>query len=109
MAPYDASEMRGRGNSDAMSAKIQYTSEPPGKIRVIPDCLPSPADLAFREEDVKVALALSKRSVELFKAVTVRHHTQYQRMIRRLLDAYVETQSHGQASRASRPARKRAG
>lgn len=91
-----------------MSAKIKYTDEPLGEIRVVQDFLPSPSELAFREEGVKVTLALSKKSVEFFKAEASRHHTQYQRMIRRLLDAYVETQSHAPARRAARPTRKRA-
>lgn len=91
-----------------MSTKIKYTDEPLGEIRVIPDFLPSPTELAFREEGVKVTLALSKKSVEFFKAEASRHHTQYQRMIRRLLDAYVETQPRAVTHRASRTARKRA-
>ncbi|MGE3154814.1 MAG: CopG family transcriptional regulator [Nitrospiraceae bacterium] len=90
-----------------MSTKIKYSNESLGEIRVIPDFLPSPADLAFREEGVKVTLALSKKSVEFFKAEAGRHHTQYQRMIRRLLDAYVETQSHGPSARAPRSIKKR--
>ena len=76
-----------------MSAKIRYTDEPLGEIEVVPDFLPSPADLAFREEGVKVTLALSKKSVAFFKAEATKHHTQYQRMIRRLLDAYVDAQT----------------
>lgn len=91
-----------------MSAKIKYTDEPLGEIRVVRDFLPSPSELAFREEGVKVTLALSKKSVEFFKAEASRHHTQYQRMIRRLLDVYVDTQSHPLARRISRPTRKRA-
>ena len=91
-----------------MSTKIKYTDEPLGEIRVIPDFLPSPTELAFREEGVKVTLALSKKSVEFFKAEASRHHTQYQRMIRRLLDAYVDTQSHTLTRRAARTTRKRA-
>jgi len=62
-------------------------------VQVIADFLPSPAELAFREEGVKVTLALSRKSVEFFKAEAQKHHTQYQRMIRRLLDAYVDAQS----------------
>jgi hypothetical protein len=73
-----------------MSTKIKYTDEPLGKPSVIPDFLPEPADLVFREEGVKVTLALSKRSVEFFKREAAKHNTQYQRMIRRLLDAYTE-------------------
>jgi hypothetical protein len=73
-----------------MSAKIKYTGEPLGKIRVVPDFLPRPEDLVFRDEGVKVTLSLSKRSVEFFKHEATKHNTQYQRMIRRLLDAYAE-------------------
>ncbi|MFN8589744.1 MAG: CopG family transcriptional regulator [Candidatus Eisenbacteria bacterium] len=62
-------------------------------MQVIADFLPSPAELAFREEGVKVTLALSRKSVEFFKSEAQKHHTQYQRMIRRLLDAYVDAQS----------------
>lgn len=71
-----------------MSAKIKYTDEPLGSLTVIPDFLPPPKDLVFQDEGVKVTLALSKRSVDFFKNEAQRHHTQYQRMIRRLLDAY---------------------
>ena len=76
-----------------MSAKIKYADEPLGKTQVVADFLPSPAGLAFREEGVKVTLALSKKSIEFFKAEATKYHTQYQRMIRRLLDAYVDAQA----------------
>src|SRR5688572_9454847 len=74
-----------------MSAKIKYTDEPIGRIKVVSDFLPTPEELASREEGVKVTLALSKKSVDFFKSEAAKHHTQYQRMIRRLLDSYVET------------------
>lgn len=85
-----------------MSAKIKYTDEPLGKIKVVADFLPTPEELAFREEGVKVTLALSKRSVDFFKAEASKHHTQYQRMIRRLLDSYVETHEEAPAKRVKR-------
>lgn len=72
-----------------MSGKIRYTDEPVD-AKVIRDILPTPEELAFREEGIKVTISLSKSSVEFFKAEAARHHTQYQRMIRRLIDAYVE-------------------
>ena len=75
-----------------MNEKIKYTNEPIGKVEVVPDFLPSPEELAFREEGIKVTLALSKKSVEFFKSEATKRHTQYQRMIRRLLDSYVESQ-----------------
>ena len=74
-----------------MNAKIKYTNEPLGKVKVVKDFLPPPEQLAFREEGVKVTLALSKKSVDFFKSEASKHHTQYQRMIRRLVDAYVES------------------
>lgn len=74
-----------------MSRKIRYSDEPLGDLRVIPDFLPSPEELAFREESVKVTITLSKKSVSFFKEEAGKHHTQYQRMIRQLLDAYVDS------------------
>jgi predicted DNA binding CopG/RHH family protein len=76
-----------------MSSKIKYTDEPLGDVKVISDFLPSPAELAFNEEGVKITLALSKKSVDFFKSEAAKNHTQYQRMIRRLLDAYVDANS----------------
>ena len=90
-----------------MKKKIVYTNESMGEVEVVADFLPSPAELSFREDGVKVTLALSKSSVAFFKAEASKHQTQYQRMIRRLLDAYVEAQGTV-ASKAKRNVRKRA-
>ena len=89
-----------------MSAKIKYTNEPLGKTQVVTDFLPSPSELAFREEGVKVTLALSKKSIAFFKSEASKHHTQYQRMIRRLLDSYVDTQAQASAATATRQKRR---
>ena len=91
-----------------MNAKIKYTNEPLGKLKVIPDFLPPPSQLVFREEGIKVTIALSKRSVEFFKNEARKHKTQYQRMIRQLLDAYAEHHARPLPPRSSRIARKRA-
>jgi len=82
-----------------MNRKIKYTNEPIGEPRVIRDFLPSPAELAFRDEDVKITITLSKKSVEFFKSEAARADTQYQRMIRRLLDAYVDAHVGNQPRR----------
>ena len=66
-----------------------YTDEPLGDISVIDDFLPSPENLVFKEDNVKITLGLSKRSVDFFKGEAKKHRTQYQKMIRRLLDLYV--------------------
>jgi hypothetical protein len=91
-----------------MKPKIKYTDEPLGKIKIIPDFLPSPHELAFREQSIKVTITLSKKSIDFFKTAALKHHTQYQRMIRQLLDTYVETHSRSLTNNSTRTARKRA-
>ena len=88
-----------------MSEKIRYTNGPIGKYEIVKDFLPSPAELAFREAGVKVTLALSRKSIDFFKSEAAMHHTQYQRMIRRLLDSYVDAHSIEKARSTSRRAR----
>ena len=82
-----------------MNKNIKYTNEPLGKLQVVPDFLPRPEDLVFRDEGVKITIALSRRSVDFFKTEARRHNTQYQRMIRRLLDAYAEHHSRPRSAR----------
>ncbi len=90
-----------------MSAKIKYTNEPI-EAKVIRDFLPPPEELAFREEGVKVTIALSKKSIDFFKTEASKHHTQYQRMIRKLIDTYVDTYAEPLTPRSTRTARNRA-
>jgi hypothetical protein len=90
-----------------MSKAIKYTNEPLGTVRVVRDFLPPPEELVFREEAVKVTIALSKRSVAFFKAEARRHDTQYQKMIRRLLDRYAERYTRSAPVNPVRPPRRR--
>ena len=71
-----------------MSKRINYEEGPIGEVKVIADFLPPPEELAFREETVKVTIALSRASVEFFKQEAERLQVPYQKMIRRLLDEY---------------------
>jgi len=41
--------------------------EPIGKVKIISDFLPSPEELALRDETVKVTIVLSKTSADFFK------------------------------------------
>lgn len=50
--------------------------------------LPPPEELGVPRDDVKVTLALSRRSVSFFKSQARRRKTKYQRMIRDLVDRY---------------------
>jgi len=76
-----------------MKKKIKYANEAMDKVRMVKDFLPSPAQWAFKEDNVKVTLALSRSSVEFFKAQASQHKTAYQKMIRNLLGTY--TLQHG--------------
>jgi len=76
-----------------MSAKRKYSDGPIDEVEVLDDFLPSPDELAFKEDTVKVTITLSKSSVEFFKAKADEHDTAYQKMIRRLLDSYVDRHS----------------
>jgi predicted DNA binding CopG/RHH family protein len=90
-----------------MKTKIKYTDEPIDDIKIIQDFLPSPKELAFREQSMKVTITLSKKSIDFFKSEASKHHTQYQRMIRQLLDTYAETQSEPLTKSSSRRAKAR--
>jgi predicted DNA binding CopG/RHH family protein len=70
----------------------KYTAGEIGRIRVIEDFLPSPDQLVLREDNVKVTLSLSQRSVDYFKHAAEKRRVPYQRMIRALVDAYAEKQ-----------------
>lgn len=91
-----------------MKGKVRYTDEPMVS-RPITDFLPRPDQLIFNEDAVKVTITLSSRSVQYFKDEAAKRGVQYQRMIRRLLDAYVDafapsgSESRAAQSRAEQP------
>lgn len=90
-----------------MSKRIKYTDEPI-QAEVIRDFLPSPDQLVLGEGGVKVTISLSRRSIDFFKAAAERNHTSYQRMIRRLLDAYADQYRGDLAKRSSGRSKTRA-
>lgn len=71
-----------------MRKRIRYTDEAMGEVRVVKDFLPSPDQLVLREDSVKVTISLSKSSVDYFKRVASENRTQYQKLIRKVLDLY---------------------
>lgn len=78
--------------------KINYTNEPIGKIKIVPDFLPKPHQLVLKTETKKITLSLTKESIDFFKNEAEKHHTNYQSMIRELLTQYA---SHYRERRAS--------
>ncbi len=75
-----------------MKKKVKYSDEPIGKVKIISDFLPSPKELALKDETIKVTMLLSKESIVFFKKQAKKYNTQYQRMIRHLLDDYAKQQ-----------------
>jgi predicted DNA binding CopG/RHH family protein len=60
------------------------------KFVVVKDFLPRPEDLVFRPKLKKVTITLNENSITFFKQHAARLGTSYQRMIRNLIDEYVE-------------------
>ncbi len=75
------------------SRTVKYTAGEVGRLRVIEDFLPQPDDLVLREDNVKVTLSLSRRSLHFFKREARKRRVPYQRMIRALVDTYAERQA----------------
>jgi predicted DNA binding CopG/RHH family protein len=73
-----------------MSKKREYGDEPIGEVTRVADFVPPSSELVPREDTVKVTLALSKQSVAFFKEQAALYKVPYQRMIRSLVDEYVE-------------------
>lgn len=73
-----------------MNKRIKYAKGPIDEVRIVEDFLPRPSELVPKEDVEKVTIALSRRSVDFFRAEAKRHGTQYQRMIRALLDRYAQ-------------------
>lgn len=82
-----------------MKTRRRDTEEPLGKLEVVDDFLPPPEQLVPKRDGVKVTLSLSEDSVEFFKAQATRLGVPYQRMIRNLLDIYVQRARQGARSR----------
>jgi predicted DNA binding CopG/RHH family protein len=72
---------------------VRYTAGEIGRVRVIDDFLPPPEALVAREDNVKVTLSLSRRSVDFFKRAAKQRRVPYQRMIRALVDTYADKQT----------------
>lgn len=74
---------------DRIKKHMEFTDEEIGEVRIIKDFLPPPEDLILKEDTVKITLSLNKDVVRFFKDQAELHDTQYQKMIRALLDHYV--------------------
>lgn len=79
-----------------MSKENKYSSAPKSvaeairNSEVVADFLPPPNELVRKEQQVKVTINLSKRSIDFFKRAAAHEGVPYQTMIRNLLDRYAE-------------------
>jgi predicted DNA binding CopG/RHH family protein len=73
-----------------MKNKKKDNDMPIGKVTEIPDFLPPPEELILPEKTVKVTILLNESSINAFKVFAKKHHTQYQKLIRNLIDKYVK-------------------
>jgi hypothetical protein len=71
---------------------VRYTKGEIGAVRIVKDFLPPPEELVLAEDNVKVTLSLTRRSLDFFKREAEKHHVPYQRMIRALVDDYAAGQ-----------------
>lgn len=74
-----------------MKKKTTKYSNYPVSGKIVADFLPKPEDLVLKDDTVKITLSLNESSVVFFKKLAKKHHTQYQKMIRNLLDYYVKS------------------
>jgi predicted DNA binding CopG/RHH family protein len=64
-----------------------------GKLTVIKDFLPAPSQLVRKTETVKVTSEFTRSSIDFLKKEAKKAKVPYQRMLRALLDRYVEQHS----------------
>ncbi len=72
-----------------MKKKIKYSDGEIKEVKIIADFLPAPENLILKDDSVKITISLSKESVDFFKFQASKHHIPYQKMIKTLLDKYV--------------------
>jgi predicted DNA binding CopG/RHH family protein len=92
-----------------MSSRIRYTEGEMGRFEVVKDFLPSPAQLADLERNVRVTINLRKASIDFFKSMARENHVQYQRVIRGLLDSYASAYAGPASGQSSRHPRAKVG
>ncbi|MCW7490956.1 MULTISPECIES: CopG family transcriptional regulator [Leptospira] len=83
-----------------MKKKTNYTKAPSDVAKalnsslVINDFLPPPDKLITKEDNSKVTILLSKKSISFFKAQSKKSGVPYQSMIKKVLDLYADRFAH---------------
>jgi len=73
-----------------MKKRDEFEDAPKGRLTVIDDFLPPPSQLVRKEDTVKVTSEFTRSSIEFLKEEAKKANVPYQRMLRALVDKYVE-------------------
>ncbi len=73
-----------------MKKSTGFEDAPKGKVTIIEDFLPPPSQLVRKEETVRVTSEFTRSSIEFLKQEAQKANVPYQRMLRTLVDKYVE-------------------
>jgi len=73
-----------------MKKREKLEDTPKREITVIDDFLPPPSQMVRKEDTVKVTSEYTRSSIEFLKKEAKKAKVPYQRMLRALVDKYVE-------------------
>ena len=73
-----------------MKEHDKFEDAPKGRLTIIDDFLPPPSQLVRKEDTVKVTSEFTRSSIEFLKKEAKKAKILYQRMLRALVDKYVE-------------------
>jgi predicted DNA binding CopG/RHH family protein len=76
-----------------MRKNDKHEDAPKGNLTIIKDFLPPPSQLVRKADTVRVTLELTRPSVDFLKKEAKKAKVPYQRMLRSLVDFYVERQA----------------
>ena len=73
-----------------MRKQDKFEDMPKGKLTVINDFLPPPSQLVRKDDTVKITSEFTRSSIDFLKKEAKKAKVPYQRMMRVLIDKYVE-------------------
>jgi hypothetical protein len=76
-----------------MKRRGNLEDAPKGRLTIVDDFLPPPSQLVRKMETVKVTSEFTRSSIDFLKKEARKAKVPYQRMLRALLDRYVEQHS----------------
>jgi hypothetical protein len=90
----------GEKEKNFMKKKINYKKAPDSignainSSIIVEDFLPPPEKLILKEDNSKITILLSKKSINFFKEQSKKSGVPYQSMIKRVLDLYADKFAH---------------